>query len=179
VEHVVRLGHVVGIEPDRIVLEHGSIPTTPDQLHVHCAASGLSDEPPRPIFGDDTITLQLVTRMSLTLSGALQGYLETSGRTVDEKNRLCPPTSWPHTPFDYLRVILAGISTEMGWQDAPELQEYVDRSRLNLISGLGASEDAAGVRQLQERFFGALFPALDKLGAFAAQATPQERSRMF
>ena len=47
IENVVRLGHVERIEPDRIVLEHGSIATTPDHLHVHCAASGLGDNPPR------------------------------------------------------------------------------------------------------------------------------------
>src|SRR3989440_12586034 len=40
IENVVRLGHVERIEPDRIVLEQGSIPTTPQHLHVHCAASG-------------------------------------------------------------------------------------------------------------------------------------------
>ena len=71
---------------------------------MHCAASGLSDNPPRAIFTDDTITLQLVTRVSLTLSGALQGFLESTGRTTEEKNRLCPPTVMPHTPFDYLRA---------------------------------------------------------------------------
>ena len=124
IENVVRLGHVERIEPDQIVLEQGSIPTTPDHLHVHCAASGLSDNPPRAIFTDDTITLQLVTRVSLTLSGALQGVLESTGRTTEEKNRLCPPTVMPHTPFDYLRVVLAGIRTEMGWQEAPALQEW-------------------------------------------------------
>ena len=74
ISNVVRLGHVERIEPDQIVLEQGSIPTTPDHLHVHCAASGLSDNPPRAIFTDDTITLQLVTRVGLTLSGALQGF---------------------------------------------------------------------------------------------------------
>lgn len=179
VENVVRLGHVERIEPDRIVLEQGSIPTTPDHLHVHCAASGLSDSPPRPIFGADTITLQLVTRMSLTLSGALLGLLETSERAADEKNRLCPPTVWPHTPFDYLRVILAGIRTEMGWQNAPELQEFVDHSRLNLTSGLSATNDRASTAELQRRFFAALFPALDTLRGFAKQATPQERARIF
>jgi len=176
----VRLGHVRRIEPDRIVLDQGEIPTSIDRLHVHCAASGLADAPPRPIFGDETMTLQLVTRMSLTLSGALLAYLETSGRTTDEKNRLCPPTTWPHTPFDYLRVILAGISTEMGWRDAPELQEFVDRSRLNLLSGLGADgEDEASVSELQGRLFAALFPAFDKLRVFAEQVSPQERARMY
>jgi len=177
--NVVRLGHVERIEPDQIVLEKGSIPTTPDHLHVHCAASGLSDNPPRAIFTDDTITLQLVTRVGLTLSGALQGFIESTGRTTEEKNALCPPTVMPHTPFDYLRVVLAGISTEMRWQEAPELQEWVDRSRLNLLCGLGDNEDRAAVRELQGRFFDALFPALDKLQVFAAQATPRERARIF
>jgi hypothetical protein len=179
IANVVRLGHVERIEPDRIVLEQGSIPTTPNHLHVHCAAPGLSDNPPRAIFTDDTITLQVVTRVGLTLSGALQGFLETSGRTTEEKNALCPPAGMPHTPFDYLRVVLAGISTEMGWREAPDLQEWLDRSRLNLLSGLGENEDGATVRELQNRFFTALLPALDKLQVFAAQATPRERARMF
>jgi hypothetical protein len=177
--NVVRLGHVERIEPDQIVLEQGSIPTTPDHLHVHCAASGLSDSPPRAIFTDDAITLQLVTRVGLTLSGALQGFLESTGRTTEEKNALCPPAVMPHTPFDYLRVVLAGIGTEMGWQEAPDLQEWVDRSRLNLMNGLEENEDRATVRELQSRFFAALLPALEKLQVFAAQATPRERARMF
>jgi len=50
IANVVRLGHVERIEPDQIFLEQGSIPTTPDHLHVHCAASGLSDNRPRAIF---------------------------------------------------------------------------------------------------------------------------------
>ena len=178
VENVVRLGHVERIEPHRIVLEQGSIVTSPEHLHVHCAASGLSDNPPRPIYTDDSIVLQLVTRVGLTLSGALQGYLEASGRTTEEKNRLCPPTVMPHTPFDYLRAVLTGIATEMGWQDAPDLQEFVDRSRLNLMSGLDDA-DPATVRELQGRFFAALFAALDKLQVFAAHATPRERARMY
>jgi hypothetical protein len=178
IQNVVRLGHVERIEPHRIVLEQGSIPTTPDHLHVHCAAAGLSDNPPRPIFTDDAITLQVVTRVGLTLSGALQGFLETTGRTTEEKNRLCVPTAWPHTPFDYLRAIMAGISTEMQWLDAPDLQAWLDDSRLNLMKGLGEN-DGAAVRELQGRFFAALFPALEKLQVFAAQATPRERARMF
>ncbi len=178
VRDVVRLGHVVRIEPERIVLEHGTVTTTPDTVHVHCAAPGLSDNLPQPIFTDETVTLQLVTRVSLTLSGALQGVIEASGRSTEEKNRLCPPTVMPHTPFDYLRVVLAGIGAELGWQETPELQAWLDGSRLNLLHGLeGADPDT--VRALQQRFFTALFPALEKLEEFAAQATPRERARMF
>ncbi len=177
--NVVRLGHVGHVEAEQVVLEHGSVATPPGYVLVHCAASGLSDNPPRPIFTDDAITLQLVTRVGLTLSAALLGFLEATGRTTEEKNALCPPAAWPHTPFDYLRVVLAGVSTEMGWQEAPELQEWVDRSRLNLLCGLDEHDDRAGVRELQGRFFAALFPALEKLPVFAAQATPRERARMY
>ena len=120
-----------------------------------------------------------MTRVSLTLSGALQGFLETTGRTTEEKNRLCPPTVMPHTPFEYLHVVLAGISTEMRWGQAPDLAEWVDRSRLNIMSGLGDNEDSATVRKLQGRFFAALPAALERLQAFAEQATPQERARIF
>ena len=85
----------------------------------------------------------------------------------------------PHTPFDYLRMVMAGIRTEMGWQEEPALQEFVDHSRLNLLSGWDENADRATVGELQGRFFGALFPALDKLQVFAAQATPRERARMY
>ena len=179
IDNVVRLGHVERIEPDRVVLEQGTIPTTADHLHVHCAASGLSDNPPQAIFTDDTILLQLVTRVTLTLSGALLGFLESTGRTTEEKNRLCPPTVMPHTPFDYLHVVLAGISTEMRWGDAPDLQAWVDRSRLNLMNGMDENEDRAAVRELQGRFFTALFTALEKVQVFAQGATPRERARIF
>jgi hypothetical protein len=179
VEHVVRLGHVERIELHEIILEQGAVPTSPDHLHVHCAASGLSDNPPRAIFTDDTITLQLVTRVSATLSGALQGFLEATGRTTADKNRLCPPAVMPHTPFDYLRVVMAGIRTEIGWQEAPDLQEWLDHSRLNLMNGLGEHDDPATVRELQGRFFAVLFPALDQLQVLATSATPRERARMF
>ena len=54
IENVVRLGHVERIDLDEIVLEHGTIPTSPEHLHVHCATHGLSDRPPVPIFTDDT-----------------------------------------------------------------------------------------------------------------------------
>jgi hypothetical protein len=180
VEHVVRLGHVLRVEHDQIVLDEGSVPVSPAHMLVHCAAPGLSDNPPIPIFADDTITLQLVTRLGLTLSGALLGFLESTDRATAEKNALCPPTTMPHTPFDYLRVILAGISTESGWANAPDLQQWLDRSRLNLLRGLGERDgEADDVGEIAGRFFATLGPAFERFDAFAADATPRERARMY
>ncbi|MBV8462265.1 MAG: NAD(P)/FAD-dependent oxidoreductase, partial [Acidimicrobiales bacterium] len=178
VENVVRGGHVQRITTDRVILDQGEIATSPGHLHVHCAAPGLPDDPPRPIFEEDGITLQLVTRIGLTLSGALQGFLESTGRSTREKNQLCRPTGMPHTPFDYLRAILSGIQTELGWADAPDLQAWLDSTRLNLLSGLATREDAATVGELQGRFLTAVFPALEQFGSFTAAATPRERARI-
>jgi hypothetical protein len=177
IENVVRLGRVKRIDVDAITLEGGSIPTSADHLHVHCASAGLSDNPPKAVFGDDIITLQPVTRVSISLSAALIGFLEASDRTTDEKNRLCPPNSWPHTPFDWTRHLLTGMKTETAWDG--DIVNWLEASRLNLVKGLANAPDHAHVAELQGRFLNALFPALAKLDEFASQATPAERARMF
>ena len=178
VENVVRLGHVERIDLDEIVLERGTIATSPEHLHVHCATHGLSDRPPVPIFTDDTITLQVLSRISLCMSSAMLGVVEASDRTTEEKNRLCRPNPWPHTPFDFLRGILFGIQTELAWQD-PDLSAWVNASRLNLVGALTRNEDQATVRALQGRFLAAVFPALESLERLAAHASDEERARIF
>ncbi len=179
IENVVRLGHVERIEPEEIVLERGSIPTSPDHVHVHCATAGLRDNPPVAIFRDSTITLQPISRISLSLAAGLIGYVEASGRSTDEKNHLCPPNPWPQTPFDWARHLLIGMRTETEWLGAPDVQAWVEASRLNLMKGLDADPDRERVRALQGRFLNALGPALARLDVYAAQATPAERARIF
>jgi hypothetical protein len=178
IDDVVRLGHVERIEPDRIVLEHGVVATGPERLYVHCAAPGLSDRPPVPIFTDDTITLQVLSRVSLSMSASFLGFIEASGRTTAEKNRLCLPNPWPHTPFDFLRAILIGIKNELAWQD-PDIQQWVDSTRLNLVGALTRAPDQEAVGALQARFLAALFPALERLDRLAAGVSDAERARMF
>ncbi len=60
IKNVVRLGRVVHIAPDQIVLEQGSIPTGGGQVHVDCSAAGLRLAPARPVFADGRITLQQI-----------------------------------------------------------------------------------------------------------------------
>jgi hypothetical protein len=179
IEDVVRLGHVQRIETDRIVLEDGTIPTTPDHVHVHCAAPGLPLDPPRPIFTDDGITLQSVIRMSPTLSAALTGFVETTDRSTAEKNRLLPPNPYSDTAFDFLRAMLVSLNTELGWREAPDVQAWLDQTRLNVLRELPQTADPERLRDLQGRFLTAVFPALAKLHELAAGVTPAERERLF
>jgi len=179
IENVVRLGHIKRVDRDTITLDQGSIPTSPGHLHIHCASAGLSDNPPTSIFADGTITLQPITRVSLSLSAGLIGLVEASPRTTADKNRLCAPNAWPHTPFDFTRHLLTGMKTEMEWPSAPDVVEWVEASRLNLVKGLDQDPDRATVTDLQHRFLTALFPALAKLEELAAHASPDERARMY
>jgi hypothetical protein len=176
---VVRLGHVTRIDTGSITLEGGSVPTTPDHLHVHCASAGLSDNPPRPIFTDDTILLQPITRVSISLSAGLIGLVEASGRSTAEKNRLCPPNMWFDTPFDWIRHLLTGMTTELEWREAPDVLAWVESSRLNLMKGIDQHPDKATVGELQSRFLTALFPALTRFEKLTLNATSGERARMF
>lgn len=179
VERVVRMGHVQRIASDRIELDGGTIDTSIRHLHVHCAAGGLSRNPPRPIFTEDTITPQLVDRVAISLSAGLVGVLESTSRTAAAKNALCPATGQPHTPFDWVRSVVAGLAIEVAWLgDALDLFEWVDGTRLNLLHGLPEQDDAFDIPALQNRFLAAVGPAVEKLQTFAAQATPQERALM-
>jgi hypothetical protein len=105
--------------------------------------------------------------------------VEASGRSTAEKNRLCRPNPWPHTPFDWLRHLLIGMKNELEWGDAPDVAAWVEGSRLNLVKGLPEAEDGDRVAALQGRFLAALFPALARLDELASQATPAERGRLF
>jgi hypothetical protein len=178
VRDVVRMGHVVCIEPDQIVLEHGTIPTT-DRWHVHCASAGLGDNPPKAIFADSLITLQVVTRVSLPMSAGVIGFVEATDRSLDEKNALCPPNPWPQTPFDWVRTLLAGMATEVGWQQARDLQAWVDGTRLNLMGAVPEVDDRDAVSAMQKRFLTALFPALEKLEELKGEATQTELARIY
>ena len=112
------------------------------------------------------------------MSAAVTGLVEASGRTTEEKNRLCRPNPWPDTPFDFLRAILLGIKTEVAWQD-DDISAWVNASRLNVVGGLVHHADQDAVGALQGRFLAALFPALDNLERLAAHASDAERARIF
>jgi len=179
VEDVVRLGHVCRIEADRIVLDEGTVPATPGTLHVHCASRGIPLTLPRPIFGEDTITPQAVSRMSPTFSAALAGYVESTDRSTGEKNALLAPNPYSDTPFDFLRAVLGGLRTEMGWLGAPDVQAWVDASRLNVLKDITSFADADRLADLQTRFLEAAMPAYTKLDEWGAAASPEERARIY
>jgi hypothetical protein len=116
--------------------------------------------------------------MSPTLSAAVTGYVETTDRSIAEKNRLIPPNPYSDTPFDFLRAVVMGLHAEVRWAAEPDVQAWLDGSRLNVVKGLGSTGEPT-LPDLQGRFLTAVFPALEKLRAFRATASPREQELMF
>ncbi len=152
IENVVRLGKVHRIGTDRIVLDGGTIPTSPDHLHVHCAARGLNPAPEKPVFAADRITLQSIRIGLLPFASALIAYVEATRTDLEAKNRLCPPTRQPNVPLDWLRGMLVGMKAAHLWSKEPDIQDWLERSRLNMLRGLTKRAGEPGAQLAFMRF---------------------------
>jgi hypothetical protein len=167
---VIRLGHVHSIEGNRIVLERGTVPTSPRHLHVHCAAPGVRYQPSVPIFAADRITLQPVRSGLIPFNAALVGFVEVHRDDDAEKNRLCPPNPFADTPLDWARGTLVQMAADRAWSKEPDLQTWLERSRLNPMRGIRLHADEERVQRASERFARNVGPGLKRLTAIVAQS---------
>jgi hypothetical protein len=169
IEDVVRLGRVRRIEADRIVLDGGTVPTSREHLHVHCAAEGLNAAPETPIFTADRITLQSIRIGLLPFASALVAYVEATRDDVAAKNRLCPPSRQPNVPLDWARGMLISMRAANRWSKEPDITDWLERSRLNLMRGLPQRVGDPDVQQSFGRFLTNVRPALASLERLCAE----------
>ncbi len=149
IDNVVRLGRVRSIAADEIVLDNGSIPTSPDVLHIDCTADGLERRPAVPVFLGDRITLQCVRTCQPTFSAAFIGHVEASYPDEAEKNELCTPIPYPDSDIDWARTTLANRVNTARWSTDPELSAWLRSSRLDAPSrGLNGPPDEAQLKVL-------------------------------
>ena len=171
IENVVRLGHVRRIERDRIILDKGTIPTSPGHLHVHCAADGLRRPPALPIFGADRITLQPVRTGLVPFNAALAAFVEAHRDDDAEKNRLCPPNPYPDAALDWARTTLIQMRADRAWSKETDIAEWLERSRLNPLRGLLGRLGDPQVQQALQRYVENVRRGLARLTELTAQAT--------
>jgi hypothetical protein len=160
---VVRLGRVRRIERDAILLDQGTVPTSPRQLHVHCASPGLNPAPGVPIFTDERITLQPIRTGLIPFNAALVGFIEATRHDVAEQNRLCPPNRLPDTPLDWVRGTLVGMTADSLWSKDAAVSDWLERARLNPARGLRQRGDEPRVQQARKRYLESVGPGLARL----------------
>lgn len=131
IRNIVRLGRVRRIDPHEIVLDHGSIPTSPQVLHVDCSAIGIPPRGTRPIFDGNRITPQWVRLSQPTFSWSLVGHVEATMDDEEEKNRICRPIPAPDTPKDWVRMMAIELANQYVWSRTPLIREWQFNSRLD------------------------------------------------
>lgn len=147
IKNVVRMGRVRRINGECIVLDGGEIPTTPDTLHVHCAADGLARRPPVPIFQGGRITLQAVRTCQQVFSAAFIAHVQATCEDEQAKNVLCRPVPHPNSDIDYLRTTLETTLNHARWAQDDALRAWLLRSRLDGFSAAADSEDAQDAQE--------------------------------
>jgi hypothetical protein len=131
VENVVRLGHIKHVTRRELVLEHGSVSLAPGSLIVHCAASGLQYPPLVPLWGPDKIRLQ-TTRVGFPcFCAALAGYVEATRDNDRERNRLCPPNTFPDDPASWARSQVRGTIASRTYGAEPDIAAWANTCALN------------------------------------------------
>lgn len=163
ISDIVRLGRVTEIGLDTIGFEHGTMPTSPDHVHVDCTAGGLRTSAARPVFERGRITLQQIRICQPTFNAALIGYVEASRETDEEKNALCPANQYPDSDVDMLRGILVQERAAKKWFQAPDVVEWLERSRLNAARGTMRHVDDPRMQEAMTRYISSVKPAVENI----------------
>lgn len=169
VTDVVRLGRVRALEPDRIVLEHGEVPSGPGTLHVDCTAAGLRVAPGRPIFAPDRIVLQQVRYCSPTFNAALVAFIEATRDDLNEQNRLCPPNPYPDAAADWIPNFHVTLQAADAWLAEPDLAAWMEGARLNLLRGMGDHMGEPRMQAALQRYLEHQRPAIARMQELLAQ----------
>ena len=173
-KNIVRLGHVTKIEPDLITLKQGTVPTTPDTVHIDCSASALKDDlPPTLIFEGDIITPQMVRSYQPIFSASLIAHIEATFPDDDAaKNNLCGIVPLPNADIDYIKMTAANMMNQYKWSQHPEIRDWLLINRLDGFSKMVSEVSAEDTekRAILKRLRNNAMPAAMKLQQFIAQA---------
>jgi NAD(P)-binding Rossmann-like domain len=133
---VVRMGHLLRVDADTMVLDDGTLAADPSALYVDCTADGAEKRPATPIFGPGRITLQSVRGCQQIFSAALTAHVEAAYADDAVRNELCVPLPHPDTDLDWLRLARADYGNQLRWLDDPDLAAWLSGARLDLFGHL-------------------------------------------
>tara|TARA_B100000780_G_scaffold275523_1_gene242283 strand:+ start:160 stop:1557 length:1398 start_codon:yes stop_codon:yes gene_type:complete len=135
IKNVIRLGRVLEIGVDEILLEQGSMATPVNCVFVDCSASAISNLVMKPVFEDKLITPQTVRSYQPVFSAAFIAHVEAT-YPEEEKNKLCRVVPLPNTDLDWLRLTAAFMMNQTTWSRKEELRTWLYNNRLDGFSRL-------------------------------------------
>ncbi|MEO1426076.1 MAG: NAD(P)/FAD-dependent oxidoreductase, partial [Pseudomonadota bacterium] len=159
------------ITPNEIILDEGTIPTTPYHCHVDCSARAITNESIVPVFQGDLITPQMVRSYQPVFSAAFIAHVEAHYDDEDEKNRLCGVVPLPNHDTDYLKFTAAFMMNQYHWGQDKDLRAWLKDNRLDGFSGLvaGIKPEETEKRAVMNRLRENSMPAMAKLQQFLGE----------
>jgi hypothetical protein len=119
------------IEPERIVLDRGSVAADPDTLYIDCSASAIVHPPAIPVFDGDRINLLMIRTCQPLFSAATIAYVECHIGGAEQQNALCAVVPSPERPIDWLRMWAVTIRNVGQARQHPGLSAWLQQCRLN------------------------------------------------
>lgn len=170
IDRVIRLGRVTEVGADKLVLQHGSVPTSPGQIHIDCTASAITNLAMKPVFEGKCITPQTVRPYQPVFSAAFIAHVEAT-RAEEEKNRICTVIPLPNAATDYIPLTIQFMMNQFNWGQDTELRTWLKESRLDgfakLVSGI--PEEESEKRAIIGRIKAASMPAMAKLQQYNSE----------
>jgi hypothetical protein len=167
VENVIRLGHIEHVTGTEMVFEKGAVSISPGDLVVHCAASGLQYPPLVPIWGPDTIRLQMIRAGFPCFCAALAGYVEATRDDDRERNRLCPPNTLPNDPATWAQMQVRGSVAAGRYGAEPDIAAWANGCALNPMRIEGSQGEKPAVKAAASRLAEVSDAALRRIAALA------------
>lgn len=165
IEQVVRRGHLQRVDRGKLAFRDGSVEIPHDAVVVHCAADGLKYPPRVPVWRPEAITLQPIRAGFPCFGAAVVGYVEATRADGEEKNRLCPPSSYGNSMAEWAEMTVLGARASMSFASEPDIKSWSDHVAINPARvppehrGSAQLDDALGRLQAHTR------PGLAKLAA--------------
>jgi hypothetical protein len=167
IDDVVRLGHIKEVTSREIVLDGGRVPLVSGALVVHCAASGLRYPPLVPVWGPDSIRLQTIRVGFPCFCAALAGYVEATRDDDRERNRLCPPNTFPDSLVSWARMQVRGTIAAATYGAEPDIAAWANGCALNPSRIEPSQRDDPAVRAAVARVAANAEQGLARLAEFA------------
>lgn len=168
---IVRKGRVSHVGLNEIILDKGTIPTSPNHIHIDCSASAITNAEIKPIFEGDLITPQTVRSYQPVFSAAFIAHIEGSERTEAQKNQICGVVPLPNADIDYIRFTAAFMMNQYQWGQDPEIRAWLKQNRLDGFSEMvsGIAKDDLEKQAIMKRLRDHMMPAMANIQKFMAQ----------
>jgi len=115
------------------------------------------------VFEPGRITLQPIRTVVPPFNAAFAGYVEATRDDDAERSRLCPTNPYPETALDWLPNMYITLESMTRWNEQPDIQEWLERSRLNIARGIFNHADDPRMQAALTRLLTYTEPAITNL----------------